>query len=342
MTRLPLPRPGQGQPVPVRRPRRAPTATTRSCRSCSRSRSPTSSSSSPPTATPTRSSAPASRARTSPPRALAALPRRDRLGRPAGAHHDRQARAGRRAAWAAARPTPRPRCGSPPPRPARRPTRPARGSRSALGADVPSQLAPERCLMTGIGEGVRRLGDPAPFGLLIVPSAHALSTPGGLRRVRPARPRPRPRRARPPERPGPGRRARRLAARRAAAAQRPARRPPARSARRSATRSPTCARPAPCARWSPAPARPCSGCSPARTGAAHAQAAAAALRARHPDAVAADAGRPRVRRAAGGLSVHPAWLAGAVALALYLVVRRRAHGRAVARASARSPRPARC
>jgi 4-diphosphocytidyl-2-C-methyl-D-erythritol kinase len=47
----------------------------------------------------------------------------------------------------------------------------------ALGADVPSQLAPERCLMTGIGESIRRLGDPVPFGLLIVPSAHALSTP---------------------------------------------------------------------------------------------------------------------------------------------------------------------
>jgi 4-diphosphocytidyl-2-C-methyl-D-erythritol kinase len=46
-----------------------------------------------------------------------------------------------------------------------------------LGADVPSQLAPERCLMTGIGEGVRRLGDPPEFGLLIIPSAHALSTP---------------------------------------------------------------------------------------------------------------------------------------------------------------------
>jgi 4-diphosphocytidyl-2-C-methyl-D-erythritol kinase len=46
-----------------------------------------------------------------------------------------------------------------------------------LGADVPSQLTPERCLMTGIGDGVRRLGDPNPFGLLIVPSAHALSTP---------------------------------------------------------------------------------------------------------------------------------------------------------------------
>jgi 4-diphosphocytidyl-2-C-methyl-D-erythritol kinase len=47
----------------------------------------------------------------------------------------------------------------------------------ALGADVPSQLAPERCLMTGIGEGVRRLGPPPPFGLLIVPSARTLSTP---------------------------------------------------------------------------------------------------------------------------------------------------------------------
>jgi 4-diphosphocytidyl-2-C-methyl-D-erythritol kinase len=46
-----------------------------------------------------------------------------------------------------------------------------------LGADVPSQLEPERCLMTGIGEGVRRLGDPAPFGLLVVPSARTLSTP---------------------------------------------------------------------------------------------------------------------------------------------------------------------
>jgi 4-diphosphocytidyl-2-C-methyl-D-erythritol kinase len=31
--------------------------------------------------------------------------------------------------------------------------------------------------MTGIGEGVRRLGDPPPFGLLIVPSSRALSTP---------------------------------------------------------------------------------------------------------------------------------------------------------------------
>jgi len=48
---------------------------------------------------------------------------------------------------------------------------------AGLGADVPSQLAPERCLMTGIGEGVRALGDPEACGLLIVPSAHSLSTP---------------------------------------------------------------------------------------------------------------------------------------------------------------------
>lgn len=45
-----------------------------------------------------------------------------------------------------------------------------------LGADVPSLLASERCLMTGIGEGVRPLGDSRPVGLLIVPSAHALAT----------------------------------------------------------------------------------------------------------------------------------------------------------------------
>ena len=47
----------------------------------------------------------------------------------------------------------------------------------ALGADVPSLLAGERCLMTGIGEQIRRLGDPAPFGVLVVPSARQLPTP---------------------------------------------------------------------------------------------------------------------------------------------------------------------
>jgi 4-diphosphocytidyl-2-C-methyl-D-erythritol kinase len=46
-----------------------------------------------------------------------------------------------------------------------------------LGADVPSQLAPGRVLMTGAGERVERLPDPEPFWLVIVPSPHALSTP---------------------------------------------------------------------------------------------------------------------------------------------------------------------
>jgi 4-diphosphocytidyl-2-C-methyl-D-erythritol kinase len=47
----------------------------------------------------------------------------------------------------------------------------------ALGADVPSQLNPGRVLMTGAGERVERLADPDPFGLVIVRSPHALSTP---------------------------------------------------------------------------------------------------------------------------------------------------------------------
>jgi len=46
-----------------------------------------------------------------------------------------------------------------------------------LGADVPSQLAPGRVLMSGAGERVDRLPDPEPFGLVIVPSPHTLSTP---------------------------------------------------------------------------------------------------------------------------------------------------------------------
>jgi 4-diphosphocytidyl-2-C-methyl-D-erythritol kinase len=46
-----------------------------------------------------------------------------------------------------------------------------------LGADVPSQLEPGRVLMSGAGERVDRLSDPEPFGLVIVPSPHSLSTP---------------------------------------------------------------------------------------------------------------------------------------------------------------------
>jgi 4-diphosphocytidyl-2-C-methyl-D-erythritol kinase len=46
-----------------------------------------------------------------------------------------------------------------------------------LGADVPSLLAPGRVLMSGAGEHVEVLADPRPFGLVIVPVPHALSTP---------------------------------------------------------------------------------------------------------------------------------------------------------------------
>ena len=46
-----------------------------------------------------------------------------------------------------------------------------------LGADVPSQLAPGRVLMTGAGEQVDRLPDPEPFGLVIALSPYMLSTP---------------------------------------------------------------------------------------------------------------------------------------------------------------------
>jgi 4-diphosphocytidyl-2-C-methyl-D-erythritol kinase len=51
----------------------------------------------------------------------------------------------------------------------------------SLGADVPSLLAPGRVLMTGAGEYVDVLPHPEPFGLVIVPSREALSTPAVYR-----------------------------------------------------------------------------------------------------------------------------------------------------------------
>jgi 4-diphosphocytidyl-2-C-methyl-D-erythritol kinase len=47
----------------------------------------------------------------------------------------------------------------------------------ALGADVPALLTGGRVLMTGAGEHVDRLPAPEPFGLVVVPSEAALSTP---------------------------------------------------------------------------------------------------------------------------------------------------------------------
>jgi 4-diphosphocytidyl-2-C-methyl-D-erythritol kinase len=46
-----------------------------------------------------------------------------------------------------------------------------------LGADVPSQVSPGRVLMSGAGEHVEPLAEPAPFGLVIVPLDAGLSTP---------------------------------------------------------------------------------------------------------------------------------------------------------------------
>jgi len=52
----------------------------------------------------------------------------------------------------------------------------------SLGADVPSLLEPGRVLMSGAGEHVDRLPDPARFGLVIVPSEHTLPTADVYRR----------------------------------------------------------------------------------------------------------------------------------------------------------------
>jgi 4-diphosphocytidyl-2-C-methyl-D-erythritol kinase len=55
------------------------------------------------------------------------------------------------------------------------------GLAAALGGDVPSQVAPGRTLMTGAGEHVRPLGPPGRLWLVILPSAHGLSTPAVYR-----------------------------------------------------------------------------------------------------------------------------------------------------------------
>ena len=51
----------------------------------------------------------------------------------------------------------------------------------ALGADVPSQLEPRRCLMWGAGEHVAPLPPAPEEAYVIVPSPHALSTPAVFR-----------------------------------------------------------------------------------------------------------------------------------------------------------------
>lgn len=50
------------------------------------------------------------------------------------------------------------------------------GLAMSLGADVPSQLRPDRVLMAGAGERVESLPAPAPLGLVVVPLDAALAT----------------------------------------------------------------------------------------------------------------------------------------------------------------------
>ena len=49
---------------------------------------------------------------------------------------------------------------------------------AALGSDVPGLLVPGRVLARGAGERVEPMDDPAPFGILVLPSAARLSTAG--------------------------------------------------------------------------------------------------------------------------------------------------------------------
>jgi 4-diphosphocytidyl-2-C-methyl-D-erythritol kinase len=52
---------------------------------------------------------------------------------------------------------------------------------AALGADVPAQVRPGRVLATGAGERIERLAPRPAFGVLVLPSAHQLSTPAVFR-----------------------------------------------------------------------------------------------------------------------------------------------------------------
>lgn len=47
---------------------------------------------------------------------------------------------------------------------------------AGLGADVPAQVLPGRALATGAGEQLEHLSPPPRFGVLVLPSPHALST----------------------------------------------------------------------------------------------------------------------------------------------------------------------
>ena len=175
-----------------------------------------------------------------------------------------------------------------------------------LGADVPSLLRPGRVLMTGAGEHVDRLPDPEPLGVLVLPADAALSTPDVYREAdrlgltRPHAALDRGRRARSPQRP-PGRRPLALPRDRRRARHRPRgrRRPRDRLRLRADRRRPV-----------PRRGRP----GPRAEGARR---------------LAARVRRRAGRRGVGGRQLmHPFPLAGAIGLAVFLVVRRQHLGRA--------------
>jgi 4-diphosphocytidyl-2-C-methyl-D-erythritol kinase len=68
---------------------------------------------------------------------------------------------------------------------------PVAGLAPGLGSDVPAALLARACLITGVGETVEPLPAPEPFGVLVLPSIHHLSTPavyGEFDRLRAGRP----------------------------------------------------------------------------------------------------------------------------------------------------------
>ena len=192
--------------------------------------------------------------------------------------------------------------------------------------------------MTGIGEQVRSLGDPKPFGVVVVPSEHKLSTPEVYAEF---------------DRLGLGRdgdELDRLSGQVPGAAYESSL-----LAERllhndleAAARSlcPAIGDALVSVRAAGAVRAMVSGSGPTVVGLftgddgpAHARAAAATLAERHPGTIAAEpVGRGYA--AAAARLMHPVWLAGAAALAVYLVVRRRHHGRVTLDRRRRSPRSA--
>ena len=114
-------------------------------------------------------------------RGAGGVPRGDRLGRAGPADRDRQAdpgrgRPGRRLGRRGSRAAP---AGAP--LGARRRGAAARAGRPRSARTSPASSQPGRVLVGGAGERVEPLPDPAPFGVLVLPSQATLVDRGGVR-----------------------------------------------------------------------------------------------------------------------------------------------------------------